>query len=156
MIRTLRRTTARLAVVVAGLAVAAAVPLTPAHAAGDTTRPDIYGCFTWGDVWVDAAGTVVRGAYAGQPVWLEYWKVDTYGRGSWVSTRNANTNSSGCIRFNDISPGHYYHLYAQKVYSGYPVCSYYAGQSGYVWSTTSDALYRMGTTYVDGPHLIGC
>ena len=139
-----RRTTARLAALLGALAIAAVAPATPAHAAGDTSKPDMYGCFTWG-------ATV---AYAGQPVYLQYWRVDSsYPNGHWVTSRSGNTNSSGCIRFNDISVGHYYHLYAQKVY-GYPLCYYYAAETGYAWTTTGDTLWRTGTTYVGGPYTL--
>ncbi len=133
-LRRLARTVAATALAGTALLTAAA----PAHAAGDTTRPDMYGCFTWG----------ANVPYAGQPAKLQYWKASTR---EWVTTRTATTNSSGCIRFNDISPGYYYRLDGYRVW-GYPLYYFYDGASGYVLSTSGDALYRMGTTYVSGPY----
>ena len=115
-----------------------------ASAAGDVAKPDIYGCFVWGD------GTV----YAGQPVYLQYYSSD---KGQWVSTRSANTNSAGCIRFNDISPGKYYHLEAYKFY-GSPLWYYYIGDTDWVRTYSNDTLFKVSTptypTYVYGPYRV--
>jgi hypothetical protein len=109
-----------------------------ADAAGSTTSPDIYGCFT----------------YSAMPVYLMH---DT----SNVSNRAAvKTNSAGCVRFNDITPGHDYYLYAvQSVfeyvvydsYTGLPISNcyhVYTGKSPVVHAQKGDTLYRVGTTKV--------
>ena len=87
-------------------------PETLSPQAASVSKPDIYGCFTWGTGYA---------AYSGLPVYLEYWNSAT---GKQVATRVANTNSSGCVRFNDISVGYYYLLEGRKIYL-YPLCYYY-------------------------------
>ena len=128
---------APLLALIAGLGVSS-----PAHAAGDTTRPDIYGCFTWG-------GGV---AYAGQPTFLEWFNFST---NKWVVSRSANPNSAGCVRYNDISPGLYYRLEGYRNYT-YPLCRYYDGVSPFVLTARGDSLYRVGTNYVSGPYSYYC
>lgn len=113
----------------------------PAHAVGDVTRPDISGCFTWG-------GGV---PYAGAQVGLVYWNSRTL---KVVQTRAATTNSAGCIRFNDIAPGHYYRLEAFTNFTWQ--CYYYYGVSDWIVSGRGDAHYRVGTSYAYGPYSYAC
>jgi hypothetical protein len=141
-----RRRAAALVLATATVVSVGAGLATPASAAGDVAKPDIYGCFAWG-------GTV----YSGQPVYLQYWNPTT---AKWVSTRNANTNSAGCIRFNDITPGHFYHLEAYKFFTmpmGYS-SYYYLGDTGYVQTAKNDVLFKVSTptapTYVYGPYYV--
>ena len=133
-----------LALTVGALTAGGAAAAPHASAAGDTSKPDIYGCFIWG-------GGV---AYAGQPVYLQWWDAST---NKWVSSRSGTTNSSGCIRFNDISVGRYYHLEAYKFY-GSPLWYYYIGDTGYVRTASGDSLYKVSTptnpTYVYGPYSV--
>jgi hypothetical protein len=104
----------------------------PAAAAGSTAKQDITGCFRWGGV-----------TYANQPVFLQYWNGAT---AKWVTTRQANTNASGCIRFNDIGVGYYYHLLAYKSY--FELGYYYWGESPFTGVTrANDGLWTTGTTY---------
>ncbi len=125
---------------VLGLGSLAATPA-PAAAAGSTAAPDIYGCFTWG-------GGV---AYSGRDVWLRRYNGST---GQWDFARKATTNSSGCVRFNDLAVGRYFRLYAYTAF-GFPNCYHYEGYSGYIYTQyANDYLFRVGTTYADGPYAL--
>lgn len=116
----------------------------PAAALGSTAKPDIYGCFTWG-------GNV---AYSQQSVNLVRYDGST---GKWVVTRTATTTARGCVRFNDLTVGRYFALRAYTAF-GYPNCYYYESYSGYIYAQyANDYLFRVGTTYVNGPyHLTVC
>jgi hypothetical protein len=122
-----------------GPALASTSNVTLPHAAS-TTQPDIYGCFTWTPTGYDAV------AYSGQTVYLLYWN----GSG-WSRARKGRTTSSGCIRFNDLAVGYYYHLEALRIYLQ-PLCYYYIVHTGYIGPTqANDTLYRMGTSQLSGP-----
>jgi hypothetical protein len=115
-----------------------ATTATPAAAMGSTAAPDIYGCFTWG-------GNV---AYSRQDVNLVRYEAST---GKWVVARTAKTTAAGCVRFNDLAVGRYFALRAFTAF-GYPTCSYYESYTGYIYTQyANDYLFRLGTTYVNGP-----
>jgi len=109
----------------------------PAAAAGNTSLNDVRGCFTW------ATPGTLPVAYAGQPVFLEWW--DSAHR-TWKTSRSGNTASNGCIQFNDVQAGYYWTLVGYKSYFatlGY----YFYGASAFVGpSNRSDTLLRTGYT----------
>ena len=103
-----------------------------ASAAGLTTKPDMSACFRWGGV-----------AYSNQPVYLAAY----YSGEGWKTTRSTTTNSSGCVRFNDITPGRYYQIAALKAWS--ELCYYYHGVTPVIYSgAATDRLFAMGTYYM--------
>lgn len=110
---------------------------TPAQAAGSTSLPDVYGCFVWSNGY----------QYKAYPVQLRAWYPATATRQEhWGTARTVNTNSYGCVRFNDVATGKYYELYTHWGYVG--TCTVYYGESNYVRTAAGDTLYRMGTTTV--------
>lgn len=128
--RTVSRRVAALCLTLGALVAGGAAAAPSASAAGDTARPDIYGCFR------STAGV----AYASSPVYLEYY---SFTMSTWVPTRKADTSSNGCIRFNDISVGKYYHLVAYEyLTSGW----YLYGASGFVLTASGDSLYKVSTS----------
>ena len=128
--RTLSRRAAALCLTIGALVAGGTAAAPSASAAGDTTKPDIYGCFQ----------STTGVAYTGSPVYLEYY---SFTSNTWVASRNADTNSSGCIRFNDIAAGRYYLLVAYKyLTNGW----YLYGASGYVKTASGDTLYKVSTS----------
>jgi len=119
---------ARISVLALALAAAGTTALGTgnAQAAGVTTKPDVYACLTWG-------GTT----YANQPVYLDRWNAST---GKWETARSTTTNSSGCVRFNDLSVGYYFEIVG---YKAWPELSYYYyGESPYFYTSANDYLFR--------------
>jgi hypothetical protein len=131
------------AVAVLGMLLTVALPAPAASAAGSTTRPDVSACFVWG-------GTT----YANQPAHLQVWNGS-----AWATMRTANTNSSGCIRFDDVAAGRYYTITGYRFF-GFPNCYYYYGQAPYVLTAANDTLHRLSTpgapTRVHGPYYVNC
>jgi hypothetical protein len=115
---------------------------TSVDAAGSTAKPDIHSCFVWS----------TGGAYTGQPTQLQYWTGSV-----WKTNRTANTNSNGCVRFDDITPGYYYRIVAHVVFRYSSSCyDVWSGPSNYIWSLPGDAPNRLGTYNVFFQGRFGC
>ena len=113
-----------------GIAGTTALGSGTAQAAGLTTKPDAYACLTWG-------GTT----YANQPVFLDRWNTST---GKWETARTTTTNSSGCVRFNDLSVGYYFQVVGYKAWT--QLSYYYYGESPYFLTKPNDYLFRYSVT----------
>ena len=106
---------------------------TPVQAAGSPAQPDIIGCFAWGNV-----------AYSDRPVYLDWY---SYAAHEWKTSRQANTNASGCVRFNDISVGYWYTLQGYAALKLSSTCyEVWSGFSAEEYTGPGDTLYRTGTT----------
>lgn len=120
----------------------------PVSAAGDLTMQDVKECFSY------ANGTY----YANRTVLLY-----RYNSTGWAQVRSGTTNSSGCIRFNDLARGYYFELVAYTKVG--TTCTYldpwtnvwvggitsFSGSNGFFGPTgRDDSLWDLGRATVYG------